>query len=540
MASVVKKTQATKPSKKTSVKEKVSSKSRAPKEKAIKKKAREAAEADFNFSDAFDQAERDSKLTAVEVSERVELNTVIHSGSLVMDLVVYGGGLQAGRIYDLHGPESGGKTTLGNIILVQAIKSIPGPVGKTKGYYIDAEGTLDRVWFRNIAKSYGVDLSLKEIFGKKDENGAWLYKPTIRLLKPTVGDVLLKTLVRVLNAMPDKVFMQDHWMYSWTPVEAKVAKKTGGLTDKQLRAMLESKGIAWDKDLFNKSGSFMAPIPNNYGGPELVVLIDSMIALTPRQTAEDDSAAMAQHGRMFSKWINAIKSLAAAKGVTFININQLRKNPGQMFGDPTYSPGGEAIKYVADCRNIVSPCANPSGGGQIEEEGKDVYRWTSFTNKKNKLSAPGTLFLFQEQTAYFFRWTSFTNKKNKLSAPGTKIKFRWWTQRDGKTGCGLDPVHDTLEYLELTGQLVEKGRKGFYVILAGHEKAKSVLDTYMFNTQSFKEFVVSGIFSNGDYKARCDIRKICREQIKSGLAFTLYKGSSKAKKSEVIDEDDED
>lgn len=475
---------------------------------AKKKRAKEAAEADFNFSDAFDQAEKASKLTAVEVSEKIDLNTVIHSGSLVMDLVVYGGGLQAGRIYDLHGPESGGKTTLGNIILVQAIKSIPGPVGKTKGYYIDAEGTLDRIWFRNIARSYGVDLSLKEIFGKKDDNGNWLYKPTIRLLKPTVGDVALNTIVRVLNAMPDKVFMQDRWMYSWTPVESKVAKKTGGLTDKQLRSMLDSKGISWDKDIYNKTGSFMTPIPENYGGPELVILIDSMIALTPRQTAEDDSAAMAQHGRMFSKWINAIKSLAAAKGVTFININQLRKNPGQMFGDPTYSPGGEAIKYVADCRNIVAPCANPAGGGQIEEDGKDIYRWTSFTNKKNK-----------------------------LTTPGTKIKFRWWTQRDGKTGCGLDPIHDTLEYLDLTGQLVEKGRKGFYVVLGGNEKIKKILDNHLFTTKEFKEFVLTGILLDNNKQIKCNIRRLCQKQIKTGIAFTMYKGNAKEKTEEVIDEE---
>lgn len=479
--------------------------------KKIKAKAREAAEADFNFSDAFDQAEKASRLTAVEVSEKIDLNTVIHSGSLVMDLVVYGGGLQAGRIYDLHGPESGGKTTLGNIILVQAIKSIPGPVGKTKGYYIDAEGTLDRVWFRNIARSYGVNLSLREIFGQKDTNGNWVYKPTIRLLKPTVGDVALKTIVRVLNALPDKVFMQDKWMYSWTPVESKVAKKTGGLTDKQLRSMFEAKGIKWDKDIFNKTGSFMVDIPNNYGGPELIILIDSMIALTPRQTAEDDSAAMAQHGRMFSKWINAIKSLAAAKGVTFININQLRKNPGQMFGDPTYAPGGEAIKYVADCRNIVAPCANPAGGGQVEEEGKNIYRWTSFTNKKNK-----------------------------LSAPGTKIKFRWWTQKDGKTGCGLDPVYDTLEYLELTDQIVEKGRKGFYIVLAGKFKAKKVLDTFLLSMDSFKSLVVNGYLMDGETKVKCDIRRVCREQIKSGLAFSLYKGTGKAvKNEEILDEDEE-
>ena len=487
--------------------------------KSSKEKAKADAKADFNFSDAFDLAEKNSKLTAVEVSERIDLNTVIHSGSLVQDLCMYGGGLQAGRVYDLHGPESGGKTSLGNIILVQAILSIPGPVGKTKGYYIDAEGTLDKKWFRNIARSYGVELSLKEIFGKKDENGNWIYKPTIRLLKPTVGDVALKAIVQILKALPDKVFVKDKWMYSWTPVEAKTAKKTGGMTDKNLRKMLEEKHIKWDKDIFTKTGSFMVAIPGNYGGPELVFLIDSMIALTPRQTAEDDSAAMAQHGRMFSRWINNIKSLAAAKGVTFVNVNQLRKNPGQQFGDPTYSPGGEAIKYVADCRNVVSPCANPAGGGMEEEEGKNIYRWTSFKNKKNK-----------------------------LSSPGAKIRFRWWTQRDGKTGCGLDPVVDTMDYLDLTHQIQEKGRKGFYIMLAeqkkelrskAYNKIRQFLQETLLSVQEFNTLAVEGYIMDGDTKVKCDIRAVCREQIKTGLAFTLYKGHSNVKKKKEEDEDDD-
>lgn len=478
----------------------------------IKKKAREDAAMDFNFSDAFDEAEKMSRLAAVEVTEKIDLSTVIPSGSLMMDLMIYGGGIQAGRIYDLHGEESGGKTTSGTIILVQAIKYIPGPLGKTKAYYIDAEGTLDRKWFKNIMRAYGVKASLKEIFGKKDDAGEWEYKPTVRLLKPTIGDTALKTLVRVLNCMPDKVFIKDTWMYSWTPVEPKVAKKTGGLTVKKLQKLLESKGIVFDKTLFNKTGSFMVPVPNNYGGPELIILIDSIAALTPAQTAEDDSGAFAQQGRMFSRWMNTLKSLAAAKGVTFININQLRTKPGVTYGDPRYAPGGSAVHYVADCRNYLTPSSNPAGGGQYERDGKDEYRWTTVANKKNK-----------------------------LFMPGAKFKFRWWTQRNGKTGCGLDPVLDTMDFLESTGQILEKGRKGFYIRLVDHQKAKSVLDDLLLNVDSFKELIVNGEIPVGKGVLKCNLRKICRDQIQSGIAFELARkfGRAAAKKKEEVVEDDE-
>lgn len=480
------------------------------KKEKIKKKAREEAEMDFNFSDAFDAAERSTRLTAVEVSEKIDMNTVIHSGSLVMDLCIYGGGLQAGRVYDFHGEESGGKTTSGTIALIQAVLSIPGPIGKTKAYYIDAEGTFDRKWFRNIARSYGLTVPLKEIFGDKDNNGNWIHAPTIRLLKPTIGDVALKTMVKVLNAMPDKVFFKNEWLYSWTPVDSKIASKTGGLTEKKLRKLFENKGISWDKGMFTKTGSFMVKVPNNYGGPELVILTDSMAALTPAQTAEDDSGAFAQQGRMFSRWMNTIKSLASSKGVILLNINQLREKPGVTYGDPRYAPGGKAIHYVADCRNILTPCANPAGGGQIEEDGDNTYRWTSMVNKKNK-----------------------------LYIPGEKIKFRWWTKRNGKTGCGLDPVYDTLDYLERTGQIVEKGRKGFHIVLADHKKAKAVLDDLLLTDDDFKTLVLHSELEKGKTSIKCNIRKLCLSQIRSGVAFELYRKAS-MKKIKNKEEEEED
>lgn len=473
--------------------------------KKAKKKAREDASMDFNFSDAFDEAEKSTRLTAVEVSEKVDMNTVITSGSLVMDLCIYGGGLQAGRVYDLHGEESGGKTTAGTIALIQAVKSIPGPKGKTKAYYCDAEGTFDKKWFMNIARSYGLEFSLKEIFGNKDKEGNWINKPTIRLVKPTIGDVYLKTVIRVLNAMPNKIFMKDKWMYSWSPVDPKVAKKTGGLTVKKLKEVIEDQGISYDKELFAKTGSYMTPVPNNYGGPELVILTDSMVALTPAQIAEDDSEALSMQARMFSRWMNTIKSLASSKGVTLININQLREKP-MAFGDARYAPGGKAIHYVTDCRNILTPCANPAGGGQIEEVGNDTYRWTSMTNKKNK-----------------------------LFIPGSKIKFRWWTKRNGEVGCGLDPVFDTMDYLERTGQIKMRAKK-VKIMLADHKKAKEIFDNLTLSYDEFKTLVCDKELQKNGSVIKCDLRKICLKQIRSGIAFDLQVKASGGK-DEVIEED---
>ena len=105
-------------------------------------------------------------------------------------------------------------------------------------------------------------------------------------------------------------------------------------------------------------------------------------------------------------------------------------------------------------------------------------------------------------------------------------------------------MHDTLEYLSLTGQITEKGRKGFYITLATKCKAKKYLDEHAFTVEEFKTLAVDGIFYEGDTKIKCNIRRVCQAQLKSGEAFDLYTNTMaknrKNKDSAVVEEDDED
>jgi recombination protein RecA len=77
----------------------------------------------------------------------------ISTGCLSLDCALGNGGMGLGRIYEIFGPNSGGKSTLATSVVIQA---------QRRGFvccYIDAEQAVDPKLFKN----YGVDLSSLEI-----------------------------------------------------------------------------------------------------------------------------------------------------------------------------------------------------------------------------------------------------------------------------------------------------------------------------------------------------------------------------------------
>ena len=88
------------------------------------------------------------KGTVMRLGERPELNIdAIPTGSLALDAALGIGGVPKGRIIEIYGPESSGKTTLALHILAQAQK-MGGEVA-----FVDAEHALDPVY----AAALGVD-----------------------------------------------------------------------------------------------------------------------------------------------------------------------------------------------------------------------------------------------------------------------------------------------------------------------------------------------------------------------------------------------
>ena len=84
---------------------------------------------------------------------------VISTGCLPLDFALGVGGLPRGRIIEIYGPESSGKTTLALHVVAEAQKA-----GGTAAF-IDAEHALDPVY----AKALGVDID--ELYIAQPDNG---------------------------------------------------------------------------------------------------------------------------------------------------------------------------------------------------------------------------------------------------------------------------------------------------------------------------------------------------------------------------------
>jgi recombination protein RecA len=94
------------------------------------------------------------------------------SGSLQLDLAL-GGGFPGGRIIELYGPESGGKTTVALFYIAQLQKKYPDKYTA----FIDAEYALDI----NLARAYGVDTERMII--SQPDNGEEAFNITESLIR---------------------------------------------------------------------------------------------------------------------------------------------------------------------------------------------------------------------------------------------------------------------------------------------------------------------------------------------------------------------
>jgi hypothetical protein len=87
-------------------------------------------------------------------NQKLEIET-IPTGSLSLDIALGAGGIPKGRIVEIYGPESSGKTTVALHIIAEAQK-----LGGIAGF-IDAEHALDPKYAKNI----GVDIDNLYISG---------------------------------------------------------------------------------------------------------------------------------------------------------------------------------------------------------------------------------------------------------------------------------------------------------------------------------------------------------------------------------------
>lgn len=86
-----------------------------------------------------------------------------------------------------------------------------------------------------------------------------------------------------------------------------------------------------------------------------LIVIDSVVGLTPLAIIEGnmEKSHMAQLARMMSQGLMKMSVLLSKHDASVVFINQIRERPGVMFGNPEYTPGGNALKFYASFRLVM-------------------------------------------------------------------------------------------------------------------------------------------------------------------------------------------
>ena len=110
----------------------------------------------------------------------------VPTGSLSLDIALGVGGIPKGRIIEVYGPESGGKTTLA-LHMVAEVQKRGGIAG-----FIDAEHALDPVYAKNI----GVDID--NLYISQPDNGEQALEITETMVRSGAIDIIIVDSVAAL------------------------------------------------------------------------------------------------------------------------------------------------------------------------------------------------------------------------------------------------------------------------------------------------------------------------------------------------------
>lgn len=114
-----------------------------------------------------------------------------------------------------------------------------------------------------------------------------------------------------------------------------------------------------------------------------LLIIDSDSSLIPKSVLDGSVGehAIGKKARLNSGAYPKLKTIAHSTKTCVIVISQYREKIGVMFGNPTTTQGGHALKFYSDCRIEMSR--------SLVKDGEEVYgNLTKVKATKNKMSAP--------------------------------------------------------------------------------------------------------------------------------------------------------
>lgn len=121
-----------------------------------------------------------------------------------------------------------------------------------------------------------------------------------------------------------------------------------------------------------------------------LIIVDSDSSLIPKAVLDGDvgDSSIGKKARLNSNAYPKLKSALSEHNTCLIVVSQYREKIGVMFGNPTTTQGGHALKFYSDCRIEVSKSLTKEGD-------VNVGNLTKVKATKNKMSPPYRLATFE-------------------------------------------------------------------------------------------------------------------------------------------------
>ncbi len=255
-----------------------------------------------------------------DAAANVSVETV-PTGSLSLDIALGLGGVPKGRIIEIYGPESSGKTTLAIHAIAEAQKA--GGIAA----FIDAEHAFDRFY----AAKLGVDVD--NLWISQPDNGEQALQIADQLISSAAVDIVVVDSVAALTPKKE--------------IEGDMGDNVVGL-----QARLMSQALRKLTSTISKTNT-------------TCIFINQ--ALTPKKEIEGDMGdnVVGLQARLMSQALRKLTSTISKTNTTCIFINQLREKIGVMFGNPETTTGGNALKFYASVRLDIRKATAIKDGDEV-------------------------------------------------------------------------------------------------------------------------------------------------------------------------------
>lgn len=177
-----------------------------------------------------------------------------------------------------------------------------------------------------------------------------------------------------------------------------------------------------------------------------LVIIDSDSSLLPKSVIDGEigDSAIGKKARLNSDAYPKLKLSLTRHNACVVVISQYREKIGVMFGNPTTTQGGHALKFYSDCILEMSASASKEGTERIGNE-------TKVKITKNKMSSPFT------EASFDIRFGIGIDKEKEVIDMAIESKViqksgSWYSYGETKIGQGEAAVkaflHDNPELME--------------------------------------------------------------------------------------------